>query len=820
MIIKNIIFYLFLLLFSLDNIYTQHYIWPTEASKTVTGVFGDYRPRRYHAGIDIRTYGVNGKKIYAIDAGYIERVRTSSSGYGKAIYIRLKNGDQALYAHLSDFPQNLKETVKSLQSFHKKYEIDHSFEPNSYPVKRGEVIGYTGDTGTISGPHLHFEIRDKNGNPKNPFLTNLKITDTSLPQVDSLAFIPLSDSTLINGYNFTQKFPLKKVSICKDIVTGGKLNYYTKIDCKENSGLWEQDNKNYQLEDTVSINGLFGIAINAFDKIDYQPFNYGLYNIEFSLDDKILYDVKYDNFSLIDVGWVNDDNFILFEKDYSLKKLTNKNYTRLFNSGYIELPEFIKSDSSKIILSTGYHDFEIEINDYNNNYIWVKGILTNAPHPNIKHISLNSSKSGINLINIDSNEELDLQLFYTTAFPDENELLKPLNAEKLSNARYRFKYLNDFFPVIKLIGKNKNGQKILPQYINLNNTNPLEIPGDFKLLHYEHGIIVQYKEKKFSGKEATIVIENNITSNSYKMKRVSKCLLSSETIAPSQLYNIESISIVYKSKPDIVNKFEIGGMVFYPGQCQNNCTNCEDCLGYSCNNKSDFNCNKMKNDTKCCHWEYQNFNYFNKNLNIKISGDNSTFFDTTFVWVKPEKTPFLKHGEYTVNPIFIGPTLVPYRNPLQIEFYLPKNKPLDKTNSIYYFDAAKERWIFMNSDIDTIKNTISTNILSGEIFAVINETIPPNIITLIPDVGGSYNQNSLKKITFKIDDNLSGILNENNIALSVDNNPMIFEYNSYRKEIILELENTLSIGKHLISIDVSDNAGNHKLKSGNFYIIP
>ena len=57
MIIKNIIFYLFLLLFSLDNIYTQHYIWPTEASKTVTGVFGDYRPRRYHAGIDIRTGG-------------------------------------------------------------------------------------------------------------------------------------------------------------------------------------------------------------------------------------------------------------------------------------------------------------------------------------------------------------------------------------------------------------------------------------------------------------------------------------------------------------------------------------------------------------------------------------------------------------------------------------------------------------------------------------------------------------------------------------------------------------------------------------------
>ena len=63
-------------------------------------------------------------------------------------------------------------------------------------------------------------------------------------------------------------------------------------------------------------------------------------------------------------------------------------------------------------------------------------------------------------------------------------------------------------------------------------------------------------------------------------------------------------------------------------------------------------------------------------------------------------------------------------------------------------------------------------------------------------------------------------MNENNISLHLDNNPMIFEYNSYRKEIILELQNSLSIGEHSISIDVLDNVGNHKLKSGIFYIIP
>ena len=81
--------------------------------------------------------------------------------------------------------------------------------------------------------------------------------------------------------------------------------------------------------------------------------------------------------------------------------------------------------------------------------------------------------------------------------------------------------------------------------------------------------------------------------------------------------------------------------------------------------------------------------------------------------------------------MFVGPKLVPYRTELKIEFYLPKNNPINKTNSIYYFDTKKENWIYMKSFIDTIKNTLYTNALSGEIFAVINEIIPPVISSQI-----------------------------------------------------------------------------------------
>ena len=126
----------------------------------------------------------------------------------------------------------------------------------------------------------------------------------------------------------------------------------------------------------------------------------------------------------------------------------------------------------------------------------------------------------------------------------------------------------------------------------------------------------------------------------------------------------------------------------------------------------------------------------------------------------------------------------------------------------------------MKSKIDTLKNTISSEILSGEIFAVINEQKLPTITSLIPDVGGSYKQQSFSKISFNVSDDLSGILNENNVSLFIDNVPIIFEYNSYRKEVIFELKNQLSLGEHHLSLSVVDNVGNKRSKNGIFKIIP
>ena len=101
-----------------------------------------HKVRKLHTGID---FGARtGTPIYATGAGKVTKVSTSSYGYGKQIEIDHGFGLKTKYAHLSEFK------VKVGQR-----------------VKRGEMIAYSGNTGTSSGPHLHYEVH-KNRKKVNP----------------------------------------------------------------------------------------------------------------------------------------------------------------------------------------------------------------------------------------------------------------------------------------------------------------------------------------------------------------------------------------------------------------------------------------------------------------------------------------------------------------------------------------------------------------------------------------------------------------------------------------------------------------------------
>ena len=98
---------------------------------------------RPHRGTDYAA--PTGTPIYAAGDGVIDRLQTLS-GYGKYIRIRHDGTYQTAYAHLSRYASGMAVGVR---------------------VRQGQTIGYVGNTGRSTGPHLHYEVI-RNGTQVNP----------------------------------------------------------------------------------------------------------------------------------------------------------------------------------------------------------------------------------------------------------------------------------------------------------------------------------------------------------------------------------------------------------------------------------------------------------------------------------------------------------------------------------------------------------------------------------------------------------------------------------------------------------------------------
>jgi hypothetical protein len=188
----------FCLLFGLvaESFAQGYYRNPTDLPMLLSGNFGELRPNHYHMGLDIKTAAVENKPIYAAADGFVSRIKVEPGGYGRAIYIQHPNGTTTLYAHLNDFNPSLEKWVKEQQYQQQSWAIDLYPDENMFPLKKGNFIAYSGNTGGSLAPHLHFEIRDtKDGFNLNPLLYQFPVEDKIAPMVTRLAIYDKSLST-------------------------------------------------------------------------------------------------------------------------------------------------------------------------------------------------------------------------------------------------------------------------------------------------------------------------------------------------------------------------------------------------------------------------------------------------------------------------------------------------------------------------------------------------------------------------------------------------------------------------------------------------
>lgn len=184
-----------------------YFIYPVQAKIGLAANFGELRPNHYHMGLDCRTDQRQNVNVIAAADGYISHVRIEPSGFGRAIYINHPNGLTTLYAHLNDFFPALEKYVKEQQYKMESWKVFLDIPPGLFPVKQGQFIAFSGNTGGSQGPHTHFEIRDtKTDKVLNPSLFGFSIPDNVPPTILRLAVYDRCIST----YSQTPKlFPVR-----------------------------------------------------------------------------------------------------------------------------------------------------------------------------------------------------------------------------------------------------------------------------------------------------------------------------------------------------------------------------------------------------------------------------------------------------------------------------------------------------------------------------------------------------------------------------------------------------------------------------------
>jgi hypothetical protein len=168
---------------------------PLDGPLVLTGTFGEYRNSHLHAGLDFSTGGVVGKPVYASLGGHVERVRASGAGYGRSIYVRAGDGRLLVYAHLDAFAAPIAAYVAAAQDSGGIYEQDLWPEAGRFRVRAGEVIGWSGRSGTGS-PHLHFEVR-RGDMAYNPLRAGIGHADPERPALRAVTLEPLDESSWV-----------------------------------------------------------------------------------------------------------------------------------------------------------------------------------------------------------------------------------------------------------------------------------------------------------------------------------------------------------------------------------------------------------------------------------------------------------------------------------------------------------------------------------------------------------------------------------------------------------------------------------------------
>ncbi|GHT10576.1 peptidase M23 [Bacteroidia bacterium] len=304
------------------NVYAQSsegYVFPLKIPISLSANFGELRPDHFHSGIDFRTNGQEGIPVYAVNDGYISRIAVLPRGFGNALYILHSDGNTSVYAHLQRFVPNIAQWVKQRQYKNQAFVFDAEIKPDVFRVQRGELIGYSGNSGGSMGAHLHFELRSLWQTPFNPISRRIyPIIDTIEPHAQRLYVYQMQSAEDVQLPILQRSLALKKQ---------GKIFRLAGSDTLE-----------------IGHNTFFGL--DMLDSKNGSQSTFGIYSVQIKYNDSLCYAWTIDHFTFDETRYANaviDYSEYVKTGNYVYRLYKSRgNYLSIFNknagSGLLQLP--------------------------------------------------------------------------------------------------------------------------------------------------------------------------------------------------------------------------------------------------------------------------------------------------------------------------------------------------------------------------------------------------------------------------------------------------------------------------------------------------
>ncbi len=339
MLLQKKIYLLFIaLLVGIMNVQAQHYpvnyfIAPMDTPLYLSAPFGSLRDNHFHSGMDIRTFEKEGLPVYAVADGYVSRIKVSAVGYGKAVYINHPNGYTSVYAHLLKYEGTIASYIKSIHYLEQKFELDNFPNKDLIKIKKGEIIGWSGNSGGSTGPHLHFEIRDtKQEESINPELFGITGVDLYNPTLKRLVVYALNNNRTVVQHNIA-------------------INDNNSI--KTDSGTL--------LLDTLTIaKGATGFGIEAYDYLMNEYKTYSIYCTDFFFNQIKRFSYRIDRVNFAETRYINTHiDYDLYKRDgYRIQKCF------LDDGNKAQVYPYIRNKGKVLIDDTLTHTLHFCIGDF------------------------------------------------------------------------------------------------------------------------------------------------------------------------------------------------------------------------------------------------------------------------------------------------------------------------------------------------------------------------------------------------------------------------------------------------------------------------